>query len=468
MSARVNEIEIEAQLQCTSSKLDVSDLSDDTLANRLSAERFRGDWLYVHSWRTWMLWTGSRWKSVEKLEHFTITRSFLREVADVVGGKNTADLRSARKACAVELMVRSNSEIAASADQWDADPWLLGTPGGTVNLRTGKLEPARRDQHITKHTAVTPAEPGVQAPRWQAFLQRAFRSEPEIVPFLQRVAGYALTGQSTEHKLLFAFGTGRNGKGVFFNTLNSLFAGYATVSASSTFLDSGLHSHPTGIASLAGARLVTASELPPGKPWNESLLKSVTGGDPITARRMRQDEFTFLPQFTLMIAGNHMPSFKGVDAATRARVLLVPFRETIGAEERDPDLPEKLKEEWPAILRWAIDGALDWQERGLCAPPAVTAASEEYLDDEDMLGEFAADCLQNEPQGFIATAALYEVFRDWCEERGMKSPWTQHALRQAMKERGYDFGRTSSARGLKDFALKTQDRPSYREAKWGI
>lgn len=456
MSAQLHRIdtEIERQNQ-TAALLDSSDLSDDTLANRLSAERLRGDWLYVHAWRAWMLWTGAQWKRGKKLEHLAEIRDFLRAQAKATKGKDAADLRSARKAYAVEQMVRSNTEVAAAPDQWDANTWLLGTPGGTVELRTGTLRPARRDDHITKLTAVAPAEPGVDAPIWRSFLQRIFRSDLDILPFLQRAAGYALTGQSTEHKLLFAFGTGRNGKGVFFNTLTSILADYATVSSSFTFLESGMNSHPTGIASLAGARLVTASELPPGKPWNESLLKSITGGDPITARRMRQDEFTFKPQFTLMIAGNHMPSFRGVDEATRARVLLIPFKETILADERDPDLAEKLKGEWPAILRWAIDGALDWQNVGLRAPAAVTDASNEYMDDEDVLGEFIGDCLQENPGGFVKTADMYEVFRGWCDKRGMRAPWTQHALRQAMKERGYEFGRKTHGRGVWGCSLRT-------------
>ena len=448
--------------------IDPNDISHDTLANRLSSERLRGDALYVAAWHRWMLWDGSRWRSDDRLQHMTLIRDFLREVAATEGDpKKAAELKSDKTRAAVERMVRSNAEIAASADQWDADTWLLGTPGGTVDLRTGELREAKRDDFITRQTAVTPAPAGTEAPIFQAFMRRIFRSKPEAIPFMQRAAGYALTGRTSEHKLLFAFGVGRNGKGVFFGTLDGIMGDYSTVAPSSTFMESGSEQHPADMAMLAGARLVTASELPPGKSWNESRIKTMTGGDRITARGMRQDFFTYTPQFTLMIAGNHMPSFRGVDEAIRARVLLIPFAETIPADERDPDLTDKLREEWPAILRWAIDGALQWQDVGLCPPESVTTASAEYLESEDMLGEFLSDCVMGSPDGFVTNKALYAEFRQWCDDRGMRSPWTQHALTRALVERGYEQHRRTQGRGLLGYAIQSATARSYTRSKYG-
>lgn len=466
MSAQLHRIEDKAKRRRAANEPDADDLSHDNLANRFSAERLRGDALYVAAWNKWMLWTSARWEADDLLRHMTILRAFLRDVAGTSKDKDAVNLRSDATRAAVERMTRSNEEVAASAGQWDADPWLLGTPGGTVDLRTGQLRTAKQLDYITKLTAVTPAD-DAGCPIWLGFLQRIFRSEPDIVPFLQRVAGYALTGQTTEHKLFFAFGTGRNGKGVFFNTLDGMIGDYSTVAASSTFLDSGADSHPTDLASLAGSRLVTASELPPGKAWNEARVKALTGGDPITARRMRQDFFTFEPQFTLMIAGNHMPSFRGIDEATRARVLLIPFAETIPAGERDPDLSAKLRAEWPAILRWAIQGALNWQDIGLSPPPAVNVASEEYLDDEDELGLFAAECLQRDGESFVLNRHLYQTFRQWSTDRGIRSPWTQRALTQALIERGYDMKRRKQGRGLAGYYLITQQSMTYADAANG-
>lgn len=447
---------------------DPKDISHDTLANRLSREQLKGGALYVAAWHRWMLWEGSRWRPDDRLHHMTMVRDFLRSVASTEGDpKKAAELKSDKTRAAVERMVRSNPEIAAAVDQWDADTMLLGTPGGTVDLRTGELREAERGDFITRQTAVTPAPAETEAPIFQAFMQRIFRSKPEVIPFMQRAAGYALTGQTTEHKLLFAFGVGRNGKGVFFGTLDNVMGDYATVAPSQTFMESGSEQHPADMAMLAGARLVTASELPPGKAWNESRIKTLTGGDRITARGMRQDFFTYTPQFTLMIAGNHMPSFRGVDEAIRARVLLIPFAETIPAEERDPDLADKLRAEWPAILRWAIDGALAWQSTGLCPPESVTTASAEYLESEDMLGEFIGDCLTGCPDGFVTTKNLYAAFRQWCDDRGMRSPWTQHALTRALTERGFELHRRNQGRGLLGYSITAASGRSYASSKWG-
>src|SRR4051794_21813529 len=162
------------------------------------------------------------------------------------------------------------------------------------------------------------------------------------------------------------------------------------------------------MAMLRGARFVTAQELAPGQAWDEPKLKSLTGGDPITARYMRQDFFTFEPQFTLIVAGNHKPSFKGVDEAIRRRVQLVPFLQNIPAEERDKNLPEKLKAEWPVILRWLIDGCLAWQHQGLNPPRSVREASEDYLSAEDVMGQWLEERCHVSPEvKFTQAIVLY-------------------------------------------------------------
>jgi putative DNA primase/helicase len=161
---------------------------------------------------------------------------------------------------------------------------------------------------------------------------------------------------------------------------------YAAVAPADMLLVTHGDRHPADMAMLRGARLVTAQELAPGKAWDEPKLKSLTGGDPITARHMRQDFFTYLPAFLLAVAGNHKPSLKGVDEAIRRRLQLIPFLQNIPASERDKDLPEKLKTEGPGILRRLIDGCLEWQRQGLKPPQSVLKASEDYLAAEDLLG----------------------------------------------------------------------------------
>ncbi len=204
---------------------------------------------------------------------------------------------------------------------------------------------------------------------------------------------------------------------------------------------------------MQGARLVVGSELPKGKSWDEATIKDLTGGDKLTARLMKQDYLDFEPQLTLFIAGNNMPSFAGIDEAIRARVVLVPFTVTIPPEKRDKALPDKLRAEAAAILRWAIDGALQWQQSGLDVPASITAASNAYFHDEDILGQFLEDETEADTGSFVTTSALHHRFMQWCEQQGLQ-PWTQRTLQKEMKSRQLVSTRRNTGRGFLHLKLK--------------
>jgi putative DNA primase/helicase len=245
--------------------------------------------------------------------------------------------------------------------------------------------------YCMKVAGVGPAPEGTPCPLWLNFLNEAMDGDQALVDYLQRVCGYCLTGSIKEHALFFLYGTGANGKSVFINTLRGIFGTYHTTAPIETFTVSNSTSHPTDLAGLRGARLVTAIETEEGRCWAEAKIKAITGGDEISARFMRQDFFSFSPQFKLMIAGNHKPRLRTVDEAMRRRFHLVPFSVTISKNRRDPDLADKLKAEWPAILRWMIEGTLDWIASGLVPPQAVIDATAQYLESEDAVGAWIAD-----------------------------------------------------------------------------
>jgi putative DNA primase/helicase len=253
---------------------------------------------------------------------------------------------------------------------------MLGTPGGLVDLRTGELHPARREDFITKLTAVAPA--ATPPDLWLTFLDRVFNKNDDLIAFAQRLCGYFLTGDVSEHRFPFLFGTGRNGKGVFCDTISYVLGDYATTSPVELFLESTHERHPVDEARLHKVRLTIAQEIPTGRAWNAAKVKNLTGGDKVVARFMRQDPIEFPPTHKLMIAGNTKPRLNIVDEAIRSRLMLVPFLVTIPQAERDPQLIDKLKTEAPQILRWMIDGCLDWQENGLGVPPTVREASSDY------------------------------------------------------------------------------------------
>ena len=280
---------------------------------------------------------------------------------------------------------------------------LLNTPGGVVDLKTGVTRSHRAEDYFTRITAVAP---GGECPTWKQFLIRICGGDAELEAFLQRLAGYALTGLTVEHALFFSHGLGGNGKSVFSNTIAGALGDYHKTAPIETFTASSADRHPTDLAGLRGARLVTAIETEEGRRWAESRIKSLTGGDKIAARYMRQDFFEFTPQFKLLISGNHKPGLRSVDKAIRRRFHLIPFTVTIPPEERDGQLPDKLKGEWPGILAWMIDGCLEWQQKGLSAPAAVTGATADYLDAEDAMSAWLDECCVRSPQSWVSCTDL--------------------------------------------------------------
>jgi len=247
--------------------------------------------------------------------------------------------------------------------------------------------PNRPESYCSKSTNVAAAMSGTPSPLWDSFLGEVVPDE-EVRAFLQRFFGYCLTGSTVEHAMLFLWGTGRNGKSVFLNIISWVLGDYALTAPAETFTAGRGDRHETELARLQGARLVIAQEVQSGRSWNEARIKAITGGDLITARYMRQDYFSFTPQFKLVMAGNHKPALGTVDIAIRRRMLLIPFTTTIPENEVDPQLFEKLKAEGPQILRWMLEGCIDWQISGLNPPAAVIAATDEYLAAEDAVGLF--------------------------------------------------------------------------------
>ncbi|WP_425102486.1 phage/plasmid primase, P4 family [Tropicibacter sp. S64] len=458
---------------------DTPDLSHDHLALDLGERSWNASARHVALWGKWLFWTGTHWQRDEKLEHLTRGREFLRSRAselmrwaenrvaemsargDATGAsklmksakEQSRSLRSKATLVAVTDIARANPRSAASHLDFDSDLLLLGTPGGTVDLRTGELRRASREDMISRLTHCAPAAAGTRPKLWLQFLSQIVDGDTEMTAFLQRAAGYALTGSTAEHKLLFLYGSGRNGKSVFLNTLLDIWGDYGRRVPATTFLHSTTERHPTDIAGLQGARLAVASELPRGKTWDEAVIKDLTGGDRMSARFMRQDFFEFDPQMTLMIAGNTQPSFRGVDEAIRSRVVLVPFTVTIPAEKRDTALPDKLRAEAPAILRWCIDGALDWQRQGLAVPPSIAAASKAYFDEEDTVAQFLEDETFADPHAIALTETLITRFNGWSERQGLGS-WAKRTLVKELKNRGYTDTKTNGHRGLRGLRLK--------------
>jgi putative DNA primase/helicase len=390
----------------------------------------RDDLRFDHHAGAWYRWTGAAWKKEETKLAFSWARHTARKIAKASGNdKAIGAAGKAAFAAGVERFAQADRDFAVTSKAWDADPWLLGTPGGTVDLKTGKLHPARQADHITKLTAVTPAATAT-CPQWLGFLKQATNGDDELVGFLKRWFGYTLTGITREHALLFVFGDGGNGKGVCMNTVAGIMADYAVNAAMDSFTVSKGDKHPTDMAMLAGARMVMTTEVEEGQTWAEARLKSLTGGDPITARFMRRDFFTFVPAFKLTVSGNHKPALKNVDAAARRRFNLAPFVHRPAAP--DKMLSEKLKAEWPGILRWMIEGCLEWQRDGLQQPEVVKLATEEYFQAQDTIGKWVAERCKIHPTLEVKPGLLLADCRQWAAANGEDVP-TPSQFRGAME-----------------------------------
>jgi putative DNA primase/helicase len=228
------------------------------------------------------------------------------------------------------------------------------------------------------------------------------------------------------------------------------------------FLVSKYDRHPTEIARLQGVRLVVASETTKGRAWDEAKIKNLTGGDKLTGRFMRGDFFDFDPSHKLLISGNHKPSLRNVDEAMRRRFLLVPFTVQIPEKERDPKLADKLKAEWPAILRWMIDGCLEWRQHGLVVPTIVRDATDQYFADQDTIEQWVEEWVNIDPKvDFIATRDLYKCWKHWCEDRN-QPPGTEQAFSDSLADRGHARHRKAKARGFKGIALKASNEPEQQ------
>ncbi len=425
--------------------------SDEALALRFADQRM-GELRYVATFGKWLLYDGVRWCIDETLETLDRVRHICREAAAGCKKKGLAlSLASASTVAAVERLARCDRRLAATAEQWDQDLWTINTPAGVVDLRTGALRPHSPDDFMTKLAGAAP-DSSCPISTWLAFLDRVCGGDTELIAFLQRMAGYALTGSTSEHALFFLYGTGANGKSTFLNALTACLGDYHKTAPIETFTATNSDRHPTDLAGLRGARLVTAVETEEGRRWAESKIKSLTGGDRIAARFMRQDFFEFTPIFKLVVAGNHKPGLRSVDEAIRRRFNLVPFTITIPPEERDETLGERLKAELPGILAWVINGCLEWQQQRLAAPPVVREATQAYLGAEDALAAWIEDAGESDPDVWEGTHALYRSWKSWCDRTGEHAS-SLKKFSQRLEDRGEAFGirKGRDANGLRGF-----------------
>jgi putative DNA primase/helicase len=463
-SYRTGEQEPQQERQAKKRKPLTDIINEDTVARQF-AKVYAGKLLYCHGRNAWYVWDGSLWQIDQTDQVFQWVRELTRQLCASEPKDRTRFVCNAtRFAKGVEVFARSDPTFAVTAEAWDRDRFLLGTPDGTVDLETGKLRQSEPSDRITRSTAIAPSN-HADCPLWLQFLEEATGGDADLIRFLQQWSGYALTGDTREHALVFIYGPGGNGKSVFLNVLTAILNTYGTTAAMDTFTASKSDKHPTDLAMLRGARLVTASETEEGKPRAEARIKQMTGGDPITARYMRQDFFTFIPHFKLTIVGNHQPVLRNVDEASRRRFNIIPF--TRKPERPDPQLEEKLKAEYPAVLRWMIEGCRDWQRNRLTRAASVVAATADYFVEQDLFAQWLEEQCDVDIENSAKWEYTTDLFASWSAyaRAAGEEPGTAKSFAPAMRRKGFKPYRRNQARGWCGIRLK-DNQPAVTGDAW--
>lgn len=322
--------------------------------------------------------------------------------------------------------------MAVEAGRFDAGDMLLCTPARTYDLATWKHRAPAPGDYVTRATSVNV---GGDCPTWIAFLDRIMGGDAEMVAYLQRVVGYCLTGSTAEQCIFIAHGSGANGKSTFMEAIAYVMGDYATTTSVDTFTARRQGAIPNDLAALAGARLVSCSETAEGGGLDEGLVKQISGGEQVSARFLQREFFTFTPKFKLWMLTNHKPIIKGTDNGIWRRIRLIPFDVTIPPEERDKDLPAKLRAEAGGILKWALSGLRQWREGGLKDPEKVKAATDSYRGEMDILGDFLNEMCLVGAGHKITNGLLYSTYSQWARDNGLQ-PKSHKWLTRALLDKG--------------------------------
>jgi putative DNA primase/helicase len=435
------------------------------MAYRLGAD-YQGQLLHVHG-IGWHYWDGKRWAEDTRGYAKRAVLDVLRKaLAESLGDKQ---LRSDVQRCESDNGIKgilgisaALTPFAATADDLDPDPYLINVANGVLDLRTLELSKHDPRHRITKVTTAA-YNATVAAGRWPEFLEQVL-PDAEVRGYVQRLAGLALTGNVLEHVLPILVGSGGNGKGTFYTALLHMLGDYG-LAAEPHLLMHQDSAHPTGEMDLMGKRFVVVSETQEGRRLNEATMKRLTGGDPIRARRMRQDFIQFTPSHLAVLVTNHLPLVSGDSKAVWDRLRVVPFNVSVrGTVDDDKHLSEKLRLDADAILSWAVAGWADYQERGgMADPAAVRVATDEYQRDSDAIARFIADeCLTGSPVNKATTKQLFDSWDHWREYDGAAA-MSQKAFGQALDNKGYPATKSNGSRWRLGIAVRADERTAQND-----
>lgn len=426
-------------------KLHYTDLGNSEMMTALHGENIK----FCSSWKKWFVWDGTKWAIDERKEIWQKATQTIKHMYKL--GMKIRDLdkrssfmshvvktESVNKIRAMIELASAHLEIAISPDELDNNPWLLNAKNGAIDLKTKKLRSHNKLNLITKIIPVV-FDKEAQCNRWLQFLDEVI-GDKAVIDFIQLAIGWSLTGIQQDHKFFILYGSGANGKSTFLNTILSLLGDYGIQTPTETLLTKhGSSGNSNDIARLKGARFVSAVEAQEGKSLNVTLIKQLTGGDPIAARFLYAEHFTFYPKFKLWLGTNHKPTIRENTHAIWRRICLIPFTKEIPSQEQDKELQEKLRSELPGILNWALEGCLMWQRHGLPdhMPTLIDNATAAYRTEMDILSSFLDECCMLDPEAMIGSSELYGAFSSWCKDT-WDSTLTIRGFAFKLKQQGFE------------------------------
>jgi putative DNA primase/helicase len=439
----------------------------DLRAARFFHDRYVDKLIFVRGRDKWLHWNDqtAQWVWCDLGEHIQAAKQAVLELYHQCclraaqnpdkGPKLIGEIAGLQRKLRIDAMLelaKSEDGMSKTYATLDAHPELLGVRNGIVDLRTGCLQPNAPSMYVTKHINIDYSE-SATCPKFQSFLLDVFKGDTATIDAVHRLSGLTLTGRADEEVIVFCVGTGANGKSIFGNVMSSVFGSYAVTAPTSLLAARRADDHGarSDLAMLNGARLVSINELPGGMMLDETVTKQLAGREPISARFLHKEFFTFLPSFTPWVRTNHRPIVKGTDNGIWRRLVIVPFRRTFTPEEQDTALPTKLQSEVEGILAWLVQGAGIYLKTGLRNSPAMSRELAQYRNDSDLLGEFLTEKTLLEPSAEVKSSELYDQYKFWCERSGLK-PVSKRALSEQLSERGFGKRKSGSDRfytGLK-------------------
>lgn len=446
-----------AEEKPTPSTAFIQNLTDRGNGWRLAAAA-DGNFRFLVERQKWLHWTGKRWEIDQAGAIMQLAKQTAINIYDEIKPAGDEKQRAAIASHALRsesearlramiALAKSEPNIPITATELDKNPWLLNCENGTINLKTGKLQPHNRADFITK-MAPAKYDPAARSEAFEAFVARILPA-PDVRRFAQKAAGYSASGDTSLEKLFFAYGPAATGKSTLTTAILKALGDYAATADFESFLQ---RTHATGaprndIARLAGRRFVASVEVQDGKRLAEGLINQLTGGDTVTARYLYGEHFEFRPQFTLWLAANNRPTVSGPESAIWRRMVQIPFLEEIPPEERDPALKARLQnEERDAVLAWLVRGCLLWQKEGLQEPQAVQELTAEYREESDPLRDFIDDCCVISAGSQAGNAGLWQAYQNWCKDNSIRYPLGRKRFSQALLARGLDQYRSANER----------------------